>query len=496
MQPIFYFMLKKTSNHYEAEDLTQEVMCEILNALERGTEPYDFNAWVWRIARNRYARWVGRKNDKKYLSISDFTDNLVDDVDMSEDLVLSENLTYLRRELSLLRSDYSKIIAEYYFNNRSISDIAEMISLPIGTVKRKLHECRKHLKEGMKMSRTYGTRSLNPEDINFIQNWSRGEKGTKYVERKAPKNILLEAYDNPSTAEDLSLALGIAMPYMEEEIEILHKVGLLIKDKNKRYLTNCTIISKQSQIDVDNKLVEIGKVFNPLLIKTIDSIKNEKLYGGYQSFEDMKMTLIIMLLENLKCWSNSYIKKTPRLNDSEWDLMGFEIVKRRFSTCGLYGMSNILWSQLIVPQIDGIDDRNTTPFTDIESIALRNMINGDIKSNDIEHLETLRNRNFVKKISDGKYEPMFPVITENEYERVIKLYKDSHYDKLSELVNEYITYTAERYKHDIPAYLLDKPWTSDADNFRTCALEYAIETDYLKIPENLSDSAIGLWVRI
>ena len=58
--PLYYFTLKKTSNRYEAEDLSQEIICELLDALERGNRPTDVRAWVWTIARNCYARWAER----------------------------------------------------------------------------------------------------------------------------------------------------------------------------------------------------------------------------------------------------------------------------------------------------------------------------------------------------------------------------------------------------------------------------------------------------
>jgi hypothetical protein len=38
------------------------------------------------------------------------------------------------------------------------------------------------------------------------------------MQRLAAKNIALEAYNNPSTIEELSLALGIAAPYIEDEL--------------------------------------------------------------------------------------------------------------------------------------------------------------------------------------------------------------------------------------------------------------------------------------
>ena len=42
-------------------------------------------------------------------------------------------------------------------------------------------------------------------------------------------NIFLEIYQNPQTAEQLSLELGIALPYMEDELAFLCREELLKK---------------------------------------------------------------------------------------------------------------------------------------------------------------------------------------------------------------------------------------------------------------------------
>ena len=61
MESLFYFCLKKTGNTVEAEDLTHDTALHILTALQRGVIPAHFSAWVWQIARNRYAAWAAKK---------------------------------------------------------------------------------------------------------------------------------------------------------------------------------------------------------------------------------------------------------------------------------------------------------------------------------------------------------------------------------------------------------------------------------------------------
>ena len=67
MEKLFYFCLKKTGNNNEAEDLTQDIALQIITALNKGTIPTSFSAWVWQIARNRYSVWAKEKHDRNEL---------------------------------------------------------------------------------------------------------------------------------------------------------------------------------------------------------------------------------------------------------------------------------------------------------------------------------------------------------------------------------------------------------------------------------------------
>ena len=67
MDKLFYFCLKKTGNSFEAENLTSDILLNIITSLERGNKPEIFEAWVWSIARNRYSVWARNKNNRNEL---------------------------------------------------------------------------------------------------------------------------------------------------------------------------------------------------------------------------------------------------------------------------------------------------------------------------------------------------------------------------------------------------------------------------------------------
>ena len=76
MPKLYYFCLKKTGNSIEAENLTSDILVNILSSLDRGNIPVNFRGWVWQIARNRYSLWAAKKHKKasweQYEDISEY----------------------------------------------------------------------------------------------------------------------------------------------------------------------------------------------------------------------------------------------------------------------------------------------------------------------------------------------------------------------------------------------------------------------------------------
>ena len=171
MEKIFYFCLKKTGDHYEAEDLTQDIALQIITSLHGGTVPTSFSAWVWQIARNRYSVWAARKHNRnESVTGSDIGDYEIEDEsdNILSEMIHAEEMSLLRRELAFIKSDYRDIVVAYYIENKSVREIASALSLPENTVKSRLFRAREILKEGMDMAREFGKRSYKPEEITFI----------------------------------------------------------------------------------------------------------------------------------------------------------------------------------------------------------------------------------------------------------------------------------------------------------------------------------------
>lgn len=101
-EKLFYFCLKKTGDSYEAEELAADITLNIVAAIQKGTIPVSFKAWVWQIARNRYSVWAeNRRKTRESDSGADISElEIADDsASVEGEWIRNEDLALLRREL-------------------------------------------------------------------------------------------------------------------------------------------------------------------------------------------------------------------------------------------------------------------------------------------------------------------------------------------------------------------------------------------------------------
>ena len=68
IEPIYRFCRKRLQSRYDAEDLAGDILCCLLEGSSASAID-SLNAYVWRVARNRYARWIdGRRRSVVLLS--------------------------------------------------------------------------------------------------------------------------------------------------------------------------------------------------------------------------------------------------------------------------------------------------------------------------------------------------------------------------------------------------------------------------------------------
>lgn len=130
MNSIFAFSLARTNNAAEAEDLSQQIITELLSSAKSLKEINAFYGWMWSVAKNTYGKY-SRQRSKERNMRSGYDIDLIDDYNMTggmnvfisdkrdksgveDELILKEDTNLLKRELSLLAQKYREAVVKYY----------------------------------------------------------------------------------------------------------------------------------------------------------------------------------------------------------------------------------------------------------------------------------------------------------------------------------------------------------------------------------------------
>lgn len=244
---IFAFAISRVYNKQDAEDLTNDIIVEVLASAERLQNDDAFYGYMWTIAENTFKRHIRSKKFKEAEHFPEFQGVYWDTPEQKA--IEAEELVLLRRELTLLSRQYRDVTVKYYIDNKSCTAIAKELSISEEMVKYYLFKTRKILKEGVTMDRKYGEKSYNPGTF-YINFWGNGSNGYVWrtFERRLPGNIVLAAYEKPLSVEELSLELGVSAPYLEDELDILLKHKFVRKIGNK-YQTDFIIFKTSFELE-------------------------------------------------------------------------------------------------------------------------------------------------------------------------------------------------------------------------------------------------------
>lgn len=290
------YCIVRTSNYFEAEDLSHDIILEIYKSANNIRNNDAFYGFMWAIAGNVYKQWCKNKARNKECEL---IDNLYDEFEFLSDE--NSELYLLRRELTLLSEKYRKAVILYYIERESCSEISAHLSINESMVKYLLFKSRQILKEGMSMERNYGQQSYNPKGLSLLF-WGNGENHYYHLcDSKISQNILFACYNDKLTAEQISLEIGVSLPYMEDKLNELCEYELLKKDGN-RYFTNIVIFTRDFANEVNAKTTELRERITTTLTEAISKyeaeVRNIGFAGADMNNNSFKWQMVSFLLYN------------------------------------------------------------------------------------------------------------------------------------------------------------------------------------------------------
>ena len=157
-RPVFALLFRMVRDRELAEDLAQEPFVKALNAIESYRPEFKFSSWIFKIANNAAIDHLRRREldtlsldgsphaetpeamQATALQIGARQESPLDTVEAKE--LGSEIETAIGR----LRPEYRSCILLRHVEGRAYEEIAEILDLPLGTVKTYIHRARNELR--------------------------------------------------------------------------------------------------------------------------------------------------------------------------------------------------------------------------------------------------------------------------------------------------------------------------------------------------------------
>ena len=160
-RPVFSLIFRMVRDRETAEDLAQETFIKVLNNLDRYSPDFKFSSWLFKIANNLTIDHLRRRRVDT-ISIEGAPDAVTSESAKATSIaVVSGNESPLEelesRELGAaieqaigkLRPEYRACIMLRHVEDKSYEEIAEIVKLPLGTVKTYIHRARHELRAAL-----------------------------------------------------------------------------------------------------------------------------------------------------------------------------------------------------------------------------------------------------------------------------------------------------------------------------------------------------------
>ena len=154
MDALYNFALRLTSDPNDAEDLVQDTIVKafrFFSSYEKGTNA---KAWLFRILKNSYINSYRKKSKQPqqvdYDEVSSFYESIRDESTDTSDL---ESIMYrelidddISGALQALPEDFRTVVLLCDVEGFTYEEIANMLDVPIGTIRSRLHRGRNLLR--------------------------------------------------------------------------------------------------------------------------------------------------------------------------------------------------------------------------------------------------------------------------------------------------------------------------------------------------------------
>ena len=148
-----------TGNRQEAEDILQEVFVSVWKSRHTfNPTKGKLTTWLHRITINQCAR-IHRKKQPALLSLEKVTEEgfqlqAAENSELPDESLISKSeYEELMKALNSLDSKHRPVLVLRYFNDLSYDEIARVLDIPLGTVKSRINQALRSLREQLSIHR-------------------------------------------------------------------------------------------------------------------------------------------------------------------------------------------------------------------------------------------------------------------------------------------------------------------------------------------------------
>lgn len=158
---LYFHVLKMIKDKEQVNDLVQEAFVKAFDNLNTYSTNYAFSTWLYRIATNHTIDYL-RKKKLKTLSIDEPVKTRDGEMQMQledesagtdRNIIRKQRQDMVQEAIEDLPPKYRKVIEMRHMEEKSYQEIADVLDLPLGTVKAHIFRARELLYKALKDKR-------------------------------------------------------------------------------------------------------------------------------------------------------------------------------------------------------------------------------------------------------------------------------------------------------------------------------------------------------
>ena len=143
---VYTLALRMLGNREEAEEVSQDTFIKVFHSLERFKGDSKISTWIYRIAYNACLDRIRLRKNRTFLDVGEMEDFVFTEMDTALDKMVREERGRLVGQcLAKLPSEDAGLLTLFYFEEKSLLEIENILNVPVNSLKVRLFRARKKL---------------------------------------------------------------------------------------------------------------------------------------------------------------------------------------------------------------------------------------------------------------------------------------------------------------------------------------------------------------